>query len=158
MNYLPCLLQTTIFLISASWVAQVTEMSHWHLAVFCYYFLSFFPSFPPSLVSSTSSLYILTTIPCQMYSWQTFFHFVGCLLIRWPFLLLYRSFLISCSPICQCFPRCWAFWVLFRKLLPMPISSSIFPALSCTSFKFSGLLLKSFNQFELILVQVKDMM
>jgi hypothetical protein len=35
----------------------------------------------------------------------------------------------------------------------MPIASSVFPALSCTSFKVSGLILRSLIYFELILVQ-----
>jgi hypothetical protein len=35
----------------------------------------------------------------------------------------------------------------------MPIASSVSPALSCTSFKVSGLILRSLIHFELILVQ-----
>jgi hypothetical protein len=37
----------------------------------------------------------------------------------------------------------WATWVLLRKYLPMPIASSVSPALSFTSFKLSGLILIS---------------
>jgi hypothetical protein len=35
----------------------------------------------------------------------------------------------------------------------MPINSSVFPALSCTSFKILGLILKSLNHLELIFVE-----
>jgi hypothetical protein len=35
----------------------------------------------------------------------------------------------------------------------MPVSSSVFPALSCTTFKVSGLTLKSLIFFELIFIQ-----
>jgi hypothetical protein len=37
--------------------------------------------------------------------------------------------------------------------LAMPINSSVCPALSCTSFKISGLILGSLSHFQLILVQ-----
>jgi hypothetical protein len=37
--------------------------------------------------------------------------------------------------------------------LPRPINSNIVPALSCTSFKFSVLILRSLIHLELILVQ-----
>jgi hypothetical protein len=37
--------------------------------------------------------------------------------------------------------------------LPIPIASSIFPALSCTNFKVLGLILRSLTHFELILIQ-----
>jgi hypothetical protein len=39
----------------------------------------------------------------------------------------------------------------------MPIASSVFPALSYTRFKVSGLILRSLMQFELILVQGDSM-
>jgi hypothetical protein len=35
----------------------------------------------------------------------------------------------------QHFLSCWTIWILFRKSLP--INSSVLPAFSCTSFKFS---------------------
>jgi hypothetical protein len=35
----------------------------------------------------------------------------------------------------------------------MPVSSSVFPAHSCTSFQVSGLILRSLFHFELMLVQ-----
>jgi hypothetical protein len=38
----------------------------------------------------------------------------------------------------------------------MPIVSSVFPALSCTSFKVSGLTLRSLIHFELVLVQGEE--
>jgi hypothetical protein len=47
---------------------------------------------------------------------------------------------------------CWAIWVTFRKSLHMPINSSVFPALSYTNFKDSGLILRSLIHFELTLV------
>jgi hypothetical protein len=49
---------------------------------------------------------------------------------------------------------CWAAGVLLRKSLPIPIVSRIFPALSCTNCKNSGLILRSLIHFELVLVQV----
>jgi hypothetical protein len=48
---------------------------------------------------------------------------------------------------------CSAIWFLLKKSLPMPIASSIFPALSCTSFRVSGHIFRSLVHFELILVQ-----
>jgi hypothetical protein len=42
---------------------------------------------------------------------------------------------------------CWAIWVLFRKSLPMPINCSVFPDLSWTSFKVSGLILRPLIHF-----------
>jgi hypothetical protein len=47
----------------------------------------------------------------------------------------------------------WAICILFRKSLPMPISSSVFPTLSCTTFEVSGLILRSLIHFELVLVR-----
>jgi hypothetical protein len=42
--------------------------------------------------------------------------------------------------------------VLLRKALPIPITSRVFPALSCTSCKILGLILKSLIYFEFTLV------
>jgi hypothetical protein len=39
----------------------------------------------------------------------------------------------------------------------MPVASSVFLALSCTSFKVSGLILRFLNHLDLILAQVKDL-
>jgi hypothetical protein len=47
----------------------------------------------------------------------------------------------------------WAAEVLLRKSLPIPITSRVFPALSCTNFRVSSLILRSFIHFDLILVQ-----
>jgi hypothetical protein len=47
----------------------------------------------------------------------------------------------------------WVTWVLFRNLLPMLISSSVYPFSFCISCKVSGLILRSLIHFELILVQ-----
>jgi hypothetical protein len=52
--------------------------------------------------------------------------------------------------------RCWAFWVLFRKSIPIPICSRVFHTASWSCFKVSGLTLRSLIHFELILVHVKD--
>jgi hypothetical protein len=49
--------------------------------------------------------------------------------------------------------RCWAFWVLLRKKLPIPSCSSVFPNTYDSCFKISGLILRSLIHFELILVQ-----
>jgi hypothetical protein len=43
--------------------------------------------------------------------------------------------------------------VLFRKSFPIPICSSVFPTVSGSCFKVSGLILRSMIHFELILVQ-----
>jgi hypothetical protein len=48
---------------------------------------------------------------------------------------------------------CWAAGVLLRKSLPIPITSRVFPAPSCTNFRVLGLTLRSFIHFDLILVQ-----
>jgi hypothetical protein len=37
----------------------------------------------------------------------------------------------------------WDNWILFRKLFPMTICSSVFPTTSCSSFKVSGIILRS---------------
>jgi hypothetical protein len=85
------------------------------------------------------------SVPCLMYSWQRFSLILWpASSIWWPFLFLYRSFLILCSLICQSF-HYWAIWVLFRKSLPTSINSSVFPALSCPGFKVSGLYIKVLN-------------
>jgi hypothetical protein len=48
---------------------------------------------------------------------------------------------------------CWAAGVLLRKSLPIPITSRVFPAPSCTNVRISGLISRSLIHFELILVQ-----
>jgi hypothetical protein len=48
---------------------------------------------------------------------------------------------------------CWAAGVLLRKSLPISIASRVFPALFRTSFRVSGLTLRSLIYFQLILVQ-----
>jgi hypothetical protein len=48
---------------------------------------------------------------------------------------------------------CWADGVILRKSFPIPISSRVFPAPSCTKFRILGLILRSLIHFELILVQ-----
>jgi hypothetical protein len=49
--------------------------------------------------------------------------------------------------------RCWAIWILFRKLFSILTYSSVFPTASCHCFKVSDLILRSLIHFELILVQ-----
>jgi hypothetical protein len=74
--------------------------------------------------------------------------------VWWSFLLLWRNFWVSRSPICQSFSlNCWAIGFLLKKLLPMSICSGVFPILSCYSFKVSCLIGRSLIQFEFILVQ-----
>jgi hypothetical protein len=48
---------------------------------------------------------------------------------------------------------CWAARVLLRESLPIPITSTVFPAPSCTIFRVSGLILRSLIHFEVILAQ-----
>jgi hypothetical protein len=71
-------------------------------------------------------------------------------LIYKPFLLLCRSFLISCSAIFQSFflaaePTAF-FWGI-------PAYAYCFQCIPCTSFKVLGLILRSLIHFELRLVQ-----
>jgi hypothetical protein len=49
--------------------------------------------------------------------------------------------------------HCWADGVLLRKFLPIPTVSRVFPALLCTNYKVTGLILRSLIYFELILAQ-----
>jgi hypothetical protein len=48
---------------------------------------------------------------------------------------------------------CWAAGVLLGKSLPIPISYRVFPTLSFSSIRVSGLIFRSLIHFELILVQ-----
>jgi hypothetical protein len=52
--------------------------------------------------------------------------------------------------------RCWDFWVLLRKLFPIPLCSSVFPTASWGCFEVLGLILRSLIHFQLILVRMKD--
>jgi hypothetical protein len=56
------------------------------------------------------------------------------------FFCLQKLYSFMESPLSIHSLSCWAIWVLLKKSLPMPIASSVFPALSCTSFKISGLI------------------
>jgi hypothetical protein len=69
--------------------------------------------------------------------------------------LLYRSYLISCSLICQSFLLVAG--VLLRKSLPIPLASRASPSFSYTTFKVLGLILRSLTHFELIRVQDANM-
>jgi hypothetical protein len=48
---------------------------------------------------------------------------------------------------------CWAARILLRNSSPIPIAFRVFPALSCTNFRVSGLILRSLIYFALILAQ-----
>jgi hypothetical protein len=74
-------------------------------------------------------------IPCQMYSWQRFYLILwAASSVWWPFLLWCRSFLISCSPICQSFflvARPFEFyWGSHCLCLLIPVYSLLFLALA----------------------------
>jgi hypothetical protein len=70
-------------------------------------------------------------------------------LIWWPFLFFCRSFLVSCGSICQ------SFLLVAEplKLLSMPICSSVFLTLFCTTFKVACLVLKILIHIEFIFAQ-----
>jgi hypothetical protein len=51
------------------------------------------------------------------------------------------------------FLSCWAIYVLFKKSLPMHISSSVFHIFSFTSSEVSGIILRFLIHLELILAQ-----
>jgi hypothetical protein len=90
-----------------------------------------------------------------MESWQRFFSYsVGSLfnLVTISF-VVQKIFNFIWSYLSIISLSYWAIWILFRKSLSMPINFSVFPILFCTSFKVSGLTLKSLIQFELIFVQ-----
>jgi hypothetical protein len=48
---------------------------------------------------------------------------------------------------------CWAAGILFRKSLPIPITSRLFSVPYCTNFRVSGQILRCLIHFEFILVQ-----
>jgi hypothetical protein len=61
---------------------------------------------------------------------------------RYFFPLMSRCYLARCSPILSILSlNSWTSGVLFRKLLPMPICSSVFPVLSYSSYIISELTL-----------------
>jgi hypothetical protein len=65
---------------------------------------------------------------------KIFFHYMNCLFSLVTASLLWRSFLVSCSPNLSVLSvSYWTTGVLIRNLLPMPICSSIYPILSCKS-------------------------
>jgi hypothetical protein len=90
-----------------------------------------------------------------MYSWQIIFsHFVGGLFsLETISFVVQKLFNFMKSHLSILSLSCWAAGILLRKFLPIPISSRVFPALSCTNFRVSGLILRSLTHFELILVQ-----
>jgi hypothetical protein len=86
--------------------------------------------------------------PCLCFRLSVYY-ILTCLAHAWGHLLLSKK-QISCSPICPSFLLVAG---LLRKSLPIPIASRVFPALSCTNFRVSGLILRSLIHFELILEQ-----
>jgi hypothetical protein len=84
-------------------------------------------------------------VPYRMSSWQRFFsHSVGCLLSPVTvFFVVQKLFSLMKSHLIIVSLRCWAFWVLFRKLFSITICSSVFPTASWSCFSFSGLILRS---------------
>jgi hypothetical protein len=72
----------------------------------------------------------------QCIAGKDFLQFFGWLLqFRNHFLYCSEAFEFHVANLSTLFLSCWATWVLVRKSLPMPSASSVFPALSCTSFK-----------------------
>jgi hypothetical protein len=81
--------------------------------------------------------------PFQMYSWERFFPILWTVsLIWWLFVLLCKRYLVFMQSYFSIFfLSCWAIWVLSKKCFSVPIISIVFPALSYTSFKVSGLIM-----------------
>jgi hypothetical protein len=81
-------------------------------------------------------------------------HSVGGLFSLETISFVVQKLSIIWSPICPFFSLSyWAAGVLLRKSLPIPIISRVFPALSYTNFRVSGLKLRSLIHVELKLVQ-----
>jgi hypothetical protein len=90
-----------------------------------------------------------------MYSWKRFSPiFVGYLfsLVTVYFAIL-KLFSFMQSHLSILSLHCWANGILFRKLFPIPVCSSIFHILSYINCTLLYLTLRSLIQFELILVQ-----
>jgi hypothetical protein len=67
--------------------------------------------------------------------------------------VLQKFFNFMKSHLSILYPSCWAAGVLLKNSLPIPISSRVFPAPSCSNFRVSGLIFRSLIHFALILVQ-----
>jgi hypothetical protein len=105
-------------------------------------------------LSFLSSLYS----GCQSFVWcifgKYFLPLCGCSLqFRDHFFCCAEPFNIMKSYLSILSLTCWAAGVLLRKSLPIPVSSTVFPASSFTNFRVLGLILRSLIHFELILVQ-----
>jgi hypothetical protein len=97
-------------------------------------------------------------IPCQMHSWQIFSHSVGCLFSLVTFFSAVKKlFSLMQSHLSILSLNHWAIGVLFIKLLPIAICSSVLPILSCSTFKASNIILISLIHFELMLVQCEKL-
>jgi hypothetical protein len=104
--------------------------------------------------SFLNSLYILVISPLSdVYLANTFFYSVGGLLSLETISFVMQLFSFMKSHLSILSLSCWAAEVILRNSFPIPIASRVFPTLSCTSFRISGLLLRSLMHFELILVQ-----
>jgi hypothetical protein len=88
-----------------------------------------------------------------MYSWQIVSPTLWSLQFRDHFFCCAEAFKFYEVPLSILSLNCWAPGVLLRKSLPIPISSRVFPALSCINFRVLGLIFKSLIYSELILVQ-----
>jgi hypothetical protein len=101
-----------------------------------------------------TALHILVANPLSDVFWQRLYPILWAASAIWcQFLLLCRNFNFMWSHLSNFSLSCWAIWHLLRKSLPMSINPRVFPALSCTSYKVLGLILRSLIHFELILVQ-----
>jgi hypothetical protein len=105
--------------------------------------------------SFLSSLYILLIIPLSDVQLENIFsYFVGRFFsLQTISFVVQKIFKFMKFHLSILSLSCWAAGVLLRKSLPIPIASRVFPDLSWTSFRVSGLMLRSLIHFELILVQ-----
>jgi hypothetical protein len=105
--------------------------------------------------SFLSSLYILVIRPLsEVKLANIFFHSVGGLFsLETISLIVQNLFSLMKSHLSILSHSCWADGVLLRNSLPVPITSWVFPALSCTNFRVSCLTLRSLIHLDLILEQ-----
>jgi hypothetical protein len=102
-----------------------------------------------------SSLYILVIGPLSDVQLANIFsHSVGGLFsIETISFFMQKVFNFMKSYLSIFSLSCWTAGIVLRKSLPIPISSTVFPAPSCINFGLLGLILRSLIHFELILVQ-----
>jgi hypothetical protein len=90
----------------------------------------------------------------NVYLANIFFHSVGGLFsLEIISFIVQKLFSFMKSSLAILSYSCWAAGVLLRKSLPLPISSRVFSAPSCSNFSVSCLIFRSLIHFELILVQ-----